>query len=119
LPAHTADTEWELLLARTWPNGPQDLRAPVDLTPLHTYVRAIVGAAKARGEPSERVILQLKLLTANGIHRLAPRPQHHALHDRVFQWCLEEYYGRSAGELPSRADEEAGPAAAQGAGSSR
>ena len=109
--AHTADTEWESLLARTWPNGPQDLRAPVDLTLLHTYVRDIVCAAKARGEPSERVILQLKLLTANGIHRLAPRPQHHALHDRVFQWCLEEYYGRSAGEALLPAGEEAAPAA--------
>ncbi|MEO7963593.1 MAG: hypothetical protein ABIT38_06745 [Gemmatimonadaceae bacterium] len=84
---------WRALLLQAWPKGPQDRSAPIHIAPLRTFVCAFVRDAKARGEPSERVIRQVKSMTTRAVAELAPREHEAILLEAIFQWCLDEYYG--------------------------
>jgi len=67
---------------------------------LRDTVCRYVDAAHARGEPVERVIVDVKeqLRALDAIERYA-RPNERALAESVIRWCIERYYG-----APSQAD---------------
>lgn len=47
-----------------------------------------------RGEPVERVIIDLKQeMRAAGVVNLYVRPEERALAEAVIRWCIERYYG--------------------------
>ena len=77
------------------------LGAPGDVGTLRDVVCRYVDAARARGEPIERVIIDLKqeLRAAGAIDRYASKEER-ALGEGVVRWCIERYYG--AAELPER-----------------
>ena len=55
---------------------------------------ATTSTRRARGEPVERVIIDLKqeMRAAGAIDRYA-RPEERALAESVIRWCIERYYG--------------------------
>jgi hypothetical protein len=61
---------------------------------LREEVCAYVDAARQRGDPVERVIIDLKreLHAAGVIDRYAD-PHERALAESVVRWCIERYYG--------------------------
>src|SRR5690242_3292421 len=65
-----------------------------DVAALRDAVCNYVDAARAGGEPVERVIIDLKqeMRAAGAIDRYA-RPEERALAESVIRWCIERYYG--------------------------
>lgn len=68
----------------------------VDVSRVRALVYAYVRAAKARGNPPERVIIALKELTIADVHWYLASAQQLVLREQVIRWCLDEYYGASA-----------------------
>ena len=61
---------------------------------LREEVCAYVDAARQRGDPVERVIIDLKKeLHGTGILDRYVRPHERALAESVIRWCIERYYG--------------------------
>src|SRR5215217_7825419 len=68
----------------------------VDPAGLRAAVCAFVRGAKARHDPPERVLAALKSLTIDGVdplYRRGETPTQRVLHESVFRWFLDEYYG--------------------------
>jgi hypothetical protein len=96
----TPESENELPAARTT----RDQLAPllraafrdagqIETQPLREAVCAYVDAARARGEPVERVIVDLKRMMelSGGWRRFASRAEE-AVAEAVIRWCIDRYY---------------------------
>ena len=69
-------------------------REPGDVATLRDAVCTYVDAARARGEPVERVIIDVKQgMRAAGVVDRYARPEEHAVAESVIRWCIERYYG--------------------------
>jgi hypothetical protein len=65
-----------------------------DVAALRDTVCSYVDAARARGEPVERVIIDLKQeMRAAGVVDRYLRPGERAVAESVIRWCIERYYG--------------------------
>ena len=61
---------------------------------LRDAVCEYVDAARQRGEPVERVIIDLKQeMRAAGVVDRYVKPNERALAESVIRWCIERYYG--------------------------
>ena len=70
------------------------LRRGLADTGLRDEVCAYVDAARRRGDPIERVIIDLKSeMHAAGVVDLYMHPHERALAESVIRWCIERYYG--------------------------
>ena len=64
---------------------------------LRDAVCEYVDAARQRGEPVERVIIDLKQeMRAAGVVDRYVKPNERALAESVIRWCIERYYGTAA-----------------------
>jgi hypothetical protein len=74
----------------------------VESSALQASVCAFVRAAKARGEPPQRVIVALKRLTTAGVDDwFRVNREQQRLRDSIIRWCLDEYYGPATdGAIP-------------------
>jgi hypothetical protein len=69
-------------------------RDPGDVAALRDTVCSYVDAARARGEPVERVIIDLKQeMRAAGVVDCYVRPGERAVAESVIRWCIERFYG--------------------------
>ncbi len=69
-------------------------REPGNVAALRDAVCGYVDAARARGEPVERVIIDLKReMRAAGLVDRYVRPDERAVAESVIRWCIERYYG--------------------------
>ena len=67
--------------------------APVETEPLREAVCAYVDSARERGEPVERVIIDLKrMMELSGAWRRSASKAEEALAEGVIRWCIERYY---------------------------
>ena len=68
-----------------------------DVAKLRDAVCRYVDAARARGEPVERVIVDLKqeMRAAGAIKDYAAKEER-ALAEGVIRWCIERYYGAAS-----------------------
>ncbi len=87
---------WRALLLGIFGQDHEERSSLIDVAPLREFVCEFVRVAKAQGEPSERVIRQLKESTSAAVMELVPQTRRKALLDDVFHWCLDEYYGSTA-----------------------
>jgi len=77
------------------------LRAPfrggtVETEPLREAVCVYVDAARERGEPVERVIIDLKrMMELSGGWRRSTSRKEEAVAEGVIRWCIDRYYERS------------------------
>jgi hypothetical protein len=75
-----------------------------DIALLREAVCDHVDAARARGDPVERVIIDLKEeMRAAGVVDRYVRAEERALAESVIRWCIERYYG-SARRLGGRGE---------------
>ena len=65
----------------------------VETEPLRESVCAYVDAARERGEPVERVIVDLKrMMELSGAWRRAASRAEEAVAEGVIRWCIDRYY---------------------------
>ena len=65
----------------------------VETEPLRESVCAYVDSARERGEPVERVIIDLKrMMELSGAWRRSASRAEEALAEGVIRWCIERYY---------------------------
>jgi hypothetical protein len=70
------------------------LRRGLADTGLRVEVCAYVDAGRRRGDPVERVIIDLKReLHAAGVIDRYAEPHERTLAESVIRWCIERYYG--------------------------
>ena len=73
------------------------LRLSTDTAIPRDVVDAYVDEARLRGEPVERVIIDLKQeMRAAGVIDPYAHPRERALAESVIRWCIERYYGPTA-----------------------
>lgn len=78
------------------------LRGGVQSDALREAVNGYVDEARRRGEPVERVIIDLKQeMRAAGVVDVYVRPGERALAEPVIRWCIDRYYGVT-GSGPNR-----------------
>ena len=69
-------------------------REPDNVAALRDAVCGYVDGARARDEPVERVIIDLKQeMRAAGLVDRYVRPEERAVAESVIRWCIERYYG--------------------------
>jgi hypothetical protein len=69
----------------------------VDTEPLREAVCVYVDGARERGEPVERVIVDLKrMMELSGAWRRSASRAEEALAEGIIRWCIERYYRPAA-----------------------
>ena len=65
----------------------------VETEPLREAVCAYVDTARERGEPVERVIIDLKrMMELSGAWRRSTSRKEEAIAEGIIRWCIERYY---------------------------